>query len=160
MLATIKRHGRLLCRIAPIFLLPTVLLPALFALADGAGGYIGWKGCEACHGKVAEAWKKHRHAAAFEHLKKSGQEDLPSCLRCHSTGYGQPGGFIDNELTPELAGVQCEECHGPGRQHAAAPESGHITAAPDVATCRQCHTASQDPGFDYARKAKDVHRAP
>lgn len=134
------------------------LLPALRTAAGGPGGYIGWEGCEACHGKVAEAWKKQRHAAAFEDLKKSGQEELPNCVRCHSTGYGQPGGFIDSELTPELTGVQCEECHGPGSRHAAAPDKGHMTAAPDVATCRRCHTPGQDPGFDYAKKAKDVHR--
>ncbi|MGD0660399.1 MAG: cytochrome c family protein [Syntrophorhabdales bacterium] len=147
-------QARLFLLAAPLFVL---LLPALTSSAAGPEAYLGWETCAPCHEKVTKEWQKDRHAQAFEDLKKSGQEELPNCIPCHSTGCGQPGGFIDKELTPELAGVQCEECHGPGRRHAAAPGKENIIGVPGIATCRRCHTASQDPGFDYGRKAKLVH---
>jgi hypothetical protein len=75
------------------------------------------------------------------------------------TGYGKAGGFIDAELTPWLAGVQCRECHGPGEAHRAAPAKMNIIAVPGIETCRHCHTAGQDPGFDYRTKIAWVHSA-
>ncbi len=151
-------RGKLLWPTAALFLFSLLLLPALRASTEGAPGYTGWKKCEACHSKIAAEWKTTRHADAFEHLKKTGQEELPNCVRCHSTGYDRAGGFIDAEITPGLAGVQCEACHGPGRQHAVAPAKESIAGAPGIETCRRCHTPGQDPGFDYGRKVKGVHR--
>jgi hypothetical protein len=36
------------------------------------------------------------------------------CLICHVTGFNRPGGFTSLDETPEMIGVQCEVCHGPG----------------------------------------------
>ena len=128
-------------------------------LGREGGSYVGWKGCVACHEKVAMDWQHSRHAASFVSLQKSGQENLPACVSCHVTGYGQPGGFVDKELTPQLSGVQCEACHGPGRGHEGNPKKANILEAPGVETCRQCHTKGQDPNFDYAKKVARVHSA-
>jgi hypothetical protein len=76
---------------------------------------------------------------------------------CHVTGLGQAGGFVDKELTPGLGGVQCEVCHGPGRKHATSNDKGAIIASPAMDTCRECHTPTQDQGFDFAKKVRGVH---
>jgi hypothetical protein len=126
---------------------------------DKAPAYVGGALCAPCHGDIAEAWKSSRHAKAIESLKKSKQETLPACVKCHVTGYEQDGGFLDYELTPEMAGVQCEECHGAGSRHVGDPVGEPVQSkAPDVDNCRRCHTEKQDPKFDYKEKATLVHR--
>jgi hypothetical protein len=127
-------------------------------LADSYGEYIGVKGCQDCHGELVSGWQKTQHARAFDDLKKSKQEGLPDCQRCHVIGYGETGGFIDYDLTPELVNVQCEECHGAGKVHAADPgEKGSIIAKPGEQKCRKCHTPGQDKSFDYAKKIQGIH---
>jgi hypothetical protein len=112
-------------------------LGSLVALAAGvlcqtAGAehaYVGVKKCKACHLNEFKSWSETRMAKSFELLKpgvaaaaktkakldpaKDYTKDA-SCLPCHTTGYGKPGGFVDFATTPDLAGVQCEMCHGPG----------------------------------------------
>jgi hypothetical protein len=94
-----------------------ITVAATFTAAAAEPGYAGWKTCAVCHRTVSANWQKSRHAQAYESLTKSKQGDLPGCVRCHVTGYEKESGFIDYELTPELAGIQCEECHGPGSTH-------------------------------------------
>ena len=138
-----------------------LLLVIIYNEESGAadqGTYLGFKECLPCHEEITRAWEKTRHARAFESLKKTSQEGLPGCLPCHVTGYEKPGGYVDFEITPELTGVQCEECHGPAKSHAANPaEKGIVTAEPDEKKCRVCHTAGQDPNFNYPKKSKLVH---
>ena len=91
--------------------------------------YVGVKKCKACHIKQYKSWKKTTMATSFENLKpgikadektKAGLDPAKDytadadCLRCHTTGFGKPGGFTTIADTPNLANVQCEECHGPG----------------------------------------------
>jgi len=135
-----------------------LVLPAPCASAEKQGTYRGWTQCSACHSDISASWQSSRHAKAIESLKKTGQESLPACVKCHVTGYERDGGFIDYELTPEMAGVQCEACHGPGSEHAAAPTEKSMAKNPGAELCRQCHTERQDPGFNYEKKVKEVHR--
>jgi hypothetical protein len=122
------------------------------------GGYAGAEICANCHEALTNGWKTTRHAKAFETLKKKYQENLPVCQKCHVTGFDKAGGFVDLELTSQLAGVQCESCHGAAADHAANPEGRKtFTAKPDESICRECHTKGQDPKFDYTAKKMLVH---
>jgi predicted CXXCH cytochrome family protein len=78
-------------------------------------------------------------------------------VKCHVTGYEKDGGFVDYELTPEMAGVQCEVCHGPASNHMSTLSAKDIVKKAGAELCRQCHTQGQDPGFNYEVKVKDVH---
>ncbi len=134
-----------------------LLLNAARTYSEQSPTYVGWKNCTPCHSEITDSWQNTPHAKAIESLKKSGQENLPACVKCHVTAYEKDGGFIDNELTPEMAGVQCEVCHGPGSQHVSDPATKSIVKESGAALCRQCHTEGQDPKFDYAVKVKTVH---
>lgn len=107
----------------------SLMLLAVFVSAVDAAEYIGAKKCKACHMKQYKAWQKTNMATSFENLKpgvkaeekkKAGLDpdkdytQDADCLRCHTTGYGKPSGFVSIEKTPNLANVQCESCHGPG----------------------------------------------
>ena len=140
-----------------LLLLLLLIVSAAEAYPEKSAPYVGWKNCSACHSDIANTWQSTRHAKAIESLKKTGQETLPACVKCHVTGYEQDGGFIDYELTPEMAGVQCEVCHGPGGEHVTNPAEKDMIKASGAVLCRQCHTEGQDPGFNYEVKVKDVH---
>ncbi|NLV29605.1 MAG: cytochrome C554 [Acidobacteria bacterium] len=137
----------------------------LAAAAGGAGragsepaaAYVGWERCAPCHAELAEGWQTTRHAKAIDSLRKTGQENLPGCVECHVTGYEKDGGFIDCELTPEMAGVQCEACHGPGGGHVGDPMGVQLVRDAGEEVCRACHTEDQDPGFNYEEKTKGIH---
>ena len=126
--------------------------------AETYGQYVGSETCADCHAEINQLWNQTPHAKAYDSLSNSGQQDLPACLQCHVVGYGETGGFLDQELTSELAGVQCESCHGPGNRHIDAPDDIHnIIRSPTEKDCRTCHTTGQDPHFDFKNKVARVH---
>jgi hypothetical protein len=107
------------------------LLPAASAGAE-TPTYVGAKKCRACHLKQFQTWEQTKMAKSFELFragvssgaKKKANLDPAKdythdekCLGCHTTGYGKPGGFVSLEKTPDLVGVQCESCHGPGSEY-------------------------------------------
>jgi hypothetical protein len=140
------------------------LIAGTLALASAArteimGDYMSYTACRECHEEIVEGWKSTSHAKAFETLRSQGVEKLnnPGCVKCHVVAFDQEGGFIDMDLTPELAGVQCECCHGPGRKHMESQNPADIVGKPGEAVCRACHTEGQDKNFDFAKKSLLVH---
>jgi len=79
--------------------------------------YVGTKECAACHFEQFMQWRGTPHAKAFEVLPAKYHTD-GSCLKCHTTGHGEPTGFKSVQATPNLVGNSCENCHGPGSKHA------------------------------------------
>jgi len=138
-----------------------LMLPGLSLVrsvsSQESANYVGNEKCSPCHSDIHKSWQETRHAKAIDSLKKSGQEGLAACVKCHVTGYEKDGGFLDYELTPEMAGVQCEACHGPGGKHISNPMGDKPARTPGEALCRECHTQGQDPGFNYEEKSKLSH---
>lgn len=99
--------------------------------------YVGALKCDSsCHDPWYLAWSETPHAKSYELLKPGKRPEAkkkakldpekdysqdPQCLRCHTTGYKQAGGFKDKTAKkptrredpdePNLAAVGCEMCH-------------------------------------------------
>jgi len=120
-------------RIAAAFLLAALALLPTFAAAETAESvgatHLGSRVCRGCHLVQYLSWERRAHGKAFESLRSGSREAAKRlagldpakdytndslCLPCHATGYGEPGGFVDPEETPELLNVGCESCHGAG----------------------------------------------
>ncbi|MBI5097618.1 MAG: hypothetical protein HZB30_00060 [Nitrospirae bacterium] len=109
--------------------------------------YLGVAKCAECHQPFIDIWKKTGHAKAFLSLEKAGKSSDPECLKCHTVGFGEEGGFYSIATTPGLANVQCEVCHGTGRDHLMNfyKPLEHVTEA----VCLRCHTKDKSPDFSY-----------
>lgn len=165
-------------------------LASLSVTAAMADAYVGVKKCRPCHMAEAKAWEQTKMSKVFELLKPGAAADTKkahnldpnkdyttdaTCLGCHTTGYGK-GGFTSLAATPDLAGVTCEACHGPGGGYVK-PELMSLTnkefkldavkaaglVLPDAKTCQGCHNEKSpfvkkgDP-FDFEkRKSQGVH---
>lgn len=113
---------------------------------SGAVPFVGAESCRPCHAEAFGAWRRGRHARAFEPLIGARQGANLDCLPCHVTGFGEPGGpgaegrLPDGRALRPHAGVGCEACHGPGGAHVVTP-----TVAPGrdaAASCGACHVDS------------------
>ncbi len=182
---------------AIVGLVSLLFVTALFAVtnADASNAkYVGAKKCKACHIKQYKSWKKTKMASSFENLKPGVKADAKKkvnldpnkdyttdakCLKCHTTGYGKPGGFVSVEKTPKLINVQCEACHGPGSLYrkimkkkkktftrAEVKAAGLIIPSEDEKGCLVCHggdspfNAKVDPKykFNFKERLKKTHK--
>lgn len=154
-----------------------------------ASSYLSAKVCKRCHLVQYLSWMNTKMADSFELLKPSVHAEAKkkagldpakdytrdsSCLKCHTTGYGRPGGFESAGKTPDLKGVQCEMCHGAGSRfvkvmkrkfsfaHAEVDDLGHIAATrqgADNVCIKACHNP-QSPTYRPLYPDKDGPRPP
>ena len=126
------------------------------AVAATEAEFVANKKCKTCHPKVHKGQRKTAHALSFENLTDAGEETNKECLPCHTTGYGQPGGFVDIKTTKDLGGTTCQACHGPGSEHIKkglekAERAKTIQRTPkDV--CTKCHK-THEPHPDIGAKS-------
>lgn len=134
-----------------------------------AGKFAGATSCKECHPTAWGIWSKTPHARATETLAKLDppRQFDAECISCHATGwnpqdyYPYTSGFESLAATPQLAGNQCENCHGPGADHVAAEEGRNrlrkeaarekmkLTAAYALENvCSKCHDHDNSPEFN------------
>ncbi len=121
-------------------------------------GYASAGACQQCHEQEYLQWSATRHAFAYQTLLKKERYFDAGCVSCHTTGFGYPTGFQIGDQNATLEGVQCETCHGPGKQHVGNPKKSNIRSGADTSLCLQCHDTKHSPGFDevVALHTKDV----
>lgn len=118
-------------------------------------GFTGWQVCGGCHPQAMARWQSTGHAGAHATLEKQNRQFNVDCLLCHVTG----GEAVSTDqlvaLPPELRGVGCEVCHGPGRRHADGQEKTRPRRVPEN-LCRNCHLPEHDGDFDFARDLEKI----
>ena len=133
-----------------------------------AGTFIGLTAgnCKQCHPTMVAEWEKTGHASIMTDNLANRPTYNEYCLRCHTTGYSQPGanngGFVDAQTkagwkfptyaelkaggvwnaipdaVKNMANIQCEQCHGPANEHV---KNGAKVMDASFAneTCNACH---------------------
>ncbi len=118
-----------------------------------AATYVGSATCQSCHPNSHETWKNSGHAHAFETLVKNGSDADPHCIKCHTVGFGRPGGYRRPLGSDSLTDVGCESCHGPASEHIAKYLDGKPTNFKfrplGPGDCKSCHYGEFSRPFDW-----------
>ncbi|QDT41961.1 Perchlorate reductase subunit gamma precursor [Gimesia alba] len=119
-------------------------------------GYLiaGTESCLKCHPADCDQWERSAHAHAWKTLTRSGAHVDSDCQRCHTTGFGLPGGFVSRGQSPERIDVGCESCHGPSAAHV--QNSANRTPFLARDQCVYCHDQENSPEFNYEEYWKQI----
>ncbi len=146
--------------------------------------FVGTATCGKCHTNALAIWESSDHAEATANIVKPPKErsDIarhfdPECISCHATGWNAQeyfpyeSGYLSLETTGHLTGNGCENCHGPGSDHAAAEQEGSTITA-EVRDqlreaiklplekarekCMTCHDLDNSPDFHEEDAFEDV----
>ncbi len=167
--------------------------------ADGASSYsyVGSKQCKKCHIKEYKSWAKTKMGLAFDILKPGQFEEAKkkfnldvskdytndeTCLKCHTVGFGRPGGYAIPDpndkkavrTAKKLESIGCECCHGPGGEYVKVFEEIQKSKRKyraeelyavglvkiDESTCLTCHneespTINAGDLFDYEKRKNE-----
>jgi hypothetical protein len=146
-----------------VFFAMISLVIGLFTIGCGGGGggttpiaaasmwqqqgatYVGELACRDCHANIYDQYVNEQEMGTNDPVNSHADQRHQgnTCGGCHTTGFGEPtGGKLDGS-TPNLDGIGCESCHGPGSKHIAAgttaARKAAITRTPPDKTCTNCH---------------------
>jgi hypothetical protein len=129
-----------------------VFVSAAFATDEPV--YVGSETCGECHPDQFESFTKNsKKSKSYTSVKRMAAKltpgELQGCYACHTTGYGQPGGFRSEQETPGLKNNGCEVCHGPGSLHAESEDPEDLKATIDVEDCMTCHNSERVAAFNF-----------
>ncbi len=169
------------------------------ATLGGEGGftYVGSTACKKCHLKEHKSWAATKMGKAIDILKPGNSKEAKekfkldpakdystdaTCLKCHTVGFGKPGGYAvptagDEKAAKDAAKLEhvgCEACHGPGSAYVKVfeeiqeskrkykVEELHKAGLTKIeeSTCTSCHskdgpTADPAKPFDYAKQKEE-----
>lgn len=127
--------------------------------ASSGARFVGAEACKLCHRSLYESWESTPHRFASEKVPIGPGE--AGCLECHAT------------RDRELAGVQCEACHGPGSAYSAPEVMIDVEKAilaglvlPAAGACGRCHENAEPghrntlPSIDPAELSRFIHDLP
>jgi hypothetical protein len=129
--------------------------------------FLGAESCKECHPKTFDFWSGTNHAAAFDALlndRKPNTAFDAECVSCHTTGFEHPSGWRSETATPQLAGNQCENCHGPASRHAADPDNTEFRKLIKVTAeqaeknnlCYKCHDEDNSRNFAFEKYWRQI----
>ncbi len=118
-----------------------------------ASDFAGSQACVSCHATAAAAWQASGHAHAFDVLVVRGADADPSCVACHTVGFGTVGGYRREFAATKLTQVGCESCHGPGGRHVAERRAGGPVVFEfrplGPGDCQKCHHGEFSRPFEW-----------
>jgi len=150
----------------------TLFAPSL-VMASSDHDYVGARKCKTCHKKEAignqyGVWLESKHTKAYETLSSdqakkwatdAGVDDPQvdeKCVKCHATAYGVPDEQVSSKFDRN-AGVQCEACHGAGKDYRKKKIMVDVDLAiskglipQNEAVCLDCHN-DESPAWDPER---------
>ena len=137
-----------------LFLILSGHSPSLGNEEKGLGTYVGSLACKDCHPEEYENFITYaKKSTSFHSVEKQMRhltpEEIKQCYPCHTTGYGQPGGFVSLEETPHLKNAGCEVCHGPGAEHSRTTDPETIIKNMSKKDCEVCHISERVKAFKY-----------
>ena len=153
-----SKMKKLFCRRSISALFFVLILTGFYGVSrasdQGEATFTGTESCKECHEDEYENFKAFaKKATSYESIKKMQKgltsQELKQCFSCHTTGYGQPGGFVSIVKTPHLADAGCEVCHGPGSNHVESEDPDDLIAELDAESCKTCHNSSRVEAFNF-----------
>lgn len=116
--------------------------------------FVGADVCATCHRSSHAAWTSTKHSDALATLEGIGQGENAYCLPCHTVGFGVAGGYTARADTPQLANVQCENCHGAGSNHIQNPQQKALAVPLESEVCGACHQGFHHPYLEEWQESK------